>query len=324
MERNHYFDFLRGIAIIMVIGIHTCGKCSLENWQEVLSLLTREIINVAVPLFLTLSGFFLSRKNVNSSEDCIKFWKKQIPKVYIPCLVWSLPFFVVGLLNGKSIIKQLFLLFSGGYSIYYFIPLIIQCYLLLPLFKKWSNVVLGVGSFLITLCSAYLISYHGGYEYPFLVYMTPITTWILFFALGIILGRSERNYRLSILVMWGIVSIVLQIVESLYQKNIGVPCPYDCTKPSSILYSAILIILLFSKRIELYYVNHRVKLIEYIGDISFTLYLGHCYLIMALNFVNQTIPFAIKWLTVLLLSTICIYFLRKLVINKTIRNNLGL
>lgn len=324
MERNHYFDFLRGIAIIMVIGIHTCGKCGLENWQEVSSLLAREIINVAVPLFLTLSGFLLSRKSFNSHEDCIRFWKKQIPKVYIPCLIWSLPLFIVGLINGRSLIRQSFLLFSGGYSIYYFIPLIIQCYLLLPLLKRLSNVVLGVGSFFITLCSAILISYHGGYEYPFLVYMAPITTWILFFALGIILCRSERNYRLSILVMWIIVSIVLQIVESLFQKNIGVPCPYDSTKPSSILYAAILIILLFSKRMELYYVTHRVKLIEYIGEISFTLYLGHCYIIMVLSSINLTIPFAVKWSTVLLLGTICVYFLRKLVVNKTLRYILGL
>ena len=154
--------------------------------------------------------------------------------------------------------------------------------------------------------------------------MAPITTWILFFALGIILGRSERNYRLSILVMWVIVSIVLQIVESLFQKNIGVPCPYDCTKPSSILYAAILIILLFSKRMELYYVTHRVKLIEYIGEISFTLYLGHCYIIMVLSSINLTIPFVVKWSTVLLLGTICVYFLRKLVVNKTLRYILGL
>ena len=303
----------------MVIGIHTCGKCGLGNWQEVFTLLTREIINVAVPLFLTLSGFLLSRKSFNSNEDCIRFWKKQIPKVYIPCIVWSLPLFIGGIINGKSLIRQSFLLFSGGYSIYYFIPLIIQCYLFLPLFKKWSNVALGVGSFFITLCSAYLISYHGGHEYPFLVYMAPITSWILFFALGIILGKSERNYPISILVVLTVVALVLQIAESLFQKSIGIPCPYDCTKPSSILYAAFLIILLFSKHIELYYDTHRVRFIEHIGEISFTLYLGHCYLIMALNIANLA-----NWFTVLLLSTICVYLLRKLVVNKTLRYILGL
>ena len=143
MKRNHYFDFLRGIAITMVIGIHTCGKCGLGNWQEFTSLLIREVINVAVPLFLTLSAFFLSRKIFNNKEDCIRFWKKQISKVYIPCLIWSLPFFIIGVMNGKSIINQSVLLFSGGYSIYYFIPLIIQCYILLPLLQKCSNIILG-------------------------------------------------------------------------------------------------------------------------------------------------------------------------------------
>ena len=325
MQRNHYFDFLRGIAIIMVIGIHTCGKLGLGNWQEFTSLLIREVINVAVPLFLTLSAFFLSRKIFNSKEDCIRFWKKHISKVYIPCLIWSLPFFIMGgVMNGKSIINQSVLLFSGGYSIYYFIPLIIQCYFLLPLLQKCSNIVLGGVSLIVSLCSAYLISYHGGYRYPFIVYMSPITTWILFFALGIILGRSERNYRIVSLVVGVMFTLVLQIAESLYQKSIGVSSPYDCTKPSGFIYSAIFIVLIFSKQIELWYVSHRIRFIEYIGEISFALYLGHCYLILALNASDYTMPFAIKWLAVLSLSIVCVFLLRKIIINKTIRNIIGL
>lgn len=324
MERNHYFDFLRGIAIIMVIGIHTCGKCGLGNWQEISSLVTREFINVAVPLFLTLSAFFLSRKTLNSKDDCIRFWKKQIPKVYLPCFFWSLPLFVIGLMNGKSVVNQSFLLFTGGYSIYYFIPLIIQCYLLLPLFLKCSNSVLGGGGLIVSMCSAYLISYCGGYGYPFLVYMAPVTTWILFFALGIILGRSERNHKISALVACVILSLALQIVESLYQKSIGVSCPFDCTKPSGFIYSAILILLLFSKQIEIWYAGHRSKVVEYIGEISFTLYLGHCYIIIEPDSSNFSVPYVVKWFAVLVVSTTCVYTLRRIITNKRIRYFIGL
>lgn len=324
MERNHYFDFLRGIAIIMVIGIHTCGKCGLDNWQEISSLFIREFINVAVPLFLTLSAFFLSRKKLNSKDECIGFWKKQIPKVYFPCLIWSLPLFIMGLMNGKSIINQSFLLFTGGYSIYYFIPLIIQCYMLLPLLLRWSNFALGGVSFSVSMVSAYLISYYGGYGYPFLVYMAPFTTWMLFFALGIIFGRNERNHNIGILITGVILALVLQLKESLYQKDIGVTSPFDCTKPSGFLYSGILIMLLFSKQIETFYDSHRVRFVEYIGEISFTLYLGHCYVIMLLDSSHLSMPYAIKWFAVLLVSTICVYVLRTIIVNRKIRNLIGL
>lgn len=174
------------------------------------------------------------------------------------------------------------------------------------------------------MCSAYLISYHGGYRYPFIVYMSPITSRILFFALGIILGRSERNYRIASLVVGVMFTLVLQIAESLYQKSIGVSSPYDCTKPSGFIYFAIFIVLIFSKQMELWYVSHRIRFIEYIGEISFALYLGHCYLILALNASDYTIPFAIKWFAVLLLSIVCVSLLRKIIINKTIRSIIGL
>ena len=77
----------------------------------------------------------------------------------------------------------------------------------------------GVG-FSVSMVSAYLIPYYGGYGYPFLVYMAPITTWMMFFALGIILGRNERNHKTGILITGVILSFVLQITESLYQKDI--------------------------------------------------------------------------------------------------------
>lgn len=53
-SRNTYFDFLRGVAIIMVIAIHTYHKA--ED-----SVAFRQILNAAVPLFIAISGFFYPR-----------------------------------------------------------------------------------------------------------------------------------------------------------------------------------------------------------------------------------------------------------------------
>ena len=47
MKRNTYFDFLRGLAIMMVVGIHTyaLGKDST---------VVRQLLNTAVPLFIAI------------------------------------------------------------------------------------------------------------------------------------------------------------------------------------------------------------------------------------------------------------------------------
>lgn len=135
-----YFDFLRGIAICMVVAIHTFLPCSFNNISDCIAISVRQICNTAVPLFLAISGFFLGRKELNSWQNIHSFWGRQIPKVYIPCLVYSLPIFVWGLIEKeKSMLVNVAYFLFCGYSVYYFVALIVQYYLLLPILKRFNK-----------------------------------------------------------------------------------------------------------------------------------------------------------------------------------------
>ena len=124
-ERIAYFDFLRGLAIMMVVGIHTftLGK---DN------IVVRQLLNTAVPLFIAISGFFLSQKKMENKDDYFSFLRKQLPKVYLPVFVWSLPLYALAIYSGSSIFLQTILLFGCGLSIYYFVAFIMQCYVVFP------------------------------------------------------------------------------------------------------------------------------------------------------------------------------------------------
>lgn len=124
-KRIPYFDFLRGLAIMMVVGIHTytLGEDSTE---------VRQVLNTAVPLFIAISGYFLSQKRMVNKEDYFSFLRKQLPKVDFPVLVWSLPLYALAIYSGSSILGQTILLFGCGLSIYYFVAFIMQCYIVLP------------------------------------------------------------------------------------------------------------------------------------------------------------------------------------------------
>ena len=104
-QRIEYYDFLRGIAIIMVVGIHTFVSYPIDSTIGYTSVFVRQILNCAVPIFLALSGLFCGKKLLDNKEKQINFWKKQIPKVYIPALIWSLPYFVLNVakFNGGGI-----------------------------------------------------------------------------------------------------------------------------------------------------------------------------------------------------------------------------
>lgn len=134
-ERVAWFDFLRGVAILMVVAIHTFAS-TLQKEELVgdVLILFRQVLNCSVPLFLAISGFFLAKKREERSY--IRFWKHQIPKVYVPTLIWSLPYLALHIWQGNDWAEGIVIFLLCGFSVYYFIALIIQYYLLLPMLVK--------------------------------------------------------------------------------------------------------------------------------------------------------------------------------------------
>ena len=139
-SRLTYFDFLRGIAILLVIGIHTYTISPFEGASNILRIGIRETLNFAVPLFLAISGFFIAKKNMSSKKIYFSFLKKQLPRVYFPAVLWSLPMLALWLYQGKDFLLSLGkVLGCMTFGPYYFIVLIIQLYLLHPVIKKMAE-----------------------------------------------------------------------------------------------------------------------------------------------------------------------------------------
>ena len=317
-----YFDFLRGIAIIMVVAIHTFPKSSWSESGDYIQIAIRQLLNCAVPIFLAISSFFLARKTFDSFDNILSFWKKQIPKVYLPCLIWSLPLFLLSIKNAPNIITETVLFFCCGYSIYYFIALIIQYYLLLPILKKvnrtkgWILFLISMGSI-----SAYLYS---GAELPLILYAGPFWVWIIFFYQGIYMGNSKRKYPIYTLIILLILTFILQLLESyyLYSNNhhaFGI-------KATAFIYSSIVLLILFSKQAQDFYESRKYmifSIIEYIGKKSFGIYLIHCYIIrFAYGFI-YSLNWGIKCLLTVVLSIVVIELIKLILPNKICSKYLG-
>lgn len=302
--RVGYYDFLRGLAILMVVGIHTYPPSSFDSISGSINIVIRQILNSGVPIFLCISGFFLGGKQLDTKKECFNFWKKQIPKVYIPCIVWSLPFFVIALYLGEELKIQIFKLIFGGFGVFYFVILIIQCYLALPVIQKigvktsrrgWS---LWGGVFCsISVVSAAFIAYYKGPGIPLVIYAGPITTWICFFALGVYLSKAERDYDLKLPVVILILSFIGMLFETGFLMNqakngVGI-------KPSSYVFSISVLLLLFSNKIERWYKESKFGYtIEKVGIYSFGIYLTHMYLITAMNIVHFSESWFLRWVVI--------------------------
>lgn len=110
-NRISYYDFLRGVAIIMVVFIHCFARAYSYATITIPAVVVRNFMNVAVPLFLMISGYFLASKQMENGGYAT-FLKRQVLRVYIPVLFCSLPYLVLDFRIGNfftSLLKYFFL-----------------------------------------------------------------------------------------------------------------------------------------------------------------------------------------------------------------------
>ena len=301
---------------MMVVGIHTytLGKDST---------VVRQLLNTAVPLFVAISGYCLSQKRMENKDDYLFFLKKQFPKVYLPVLVWSLPLYAIALYSGSSIIKQTILLLSCGLSIYYFVAFIMQCYVVLPVI---NNYISGNKRRVVIVSCLISFAWIAGVMYmntiqgkgiPLILYAGPLPCWLMFFVLGVMIGhKPERNYSIILPIVITILGFILSVIESdylldHYGKGVGI-------KPSSFIYSAGMIFLMFSNKVEnlIRRTGAIYRFIIWIGSLSFGIYLVHCYFI---SFFVKRLPidsWLLQWSLALFLTVVFILILRKLLPTK--------
>lgn len=315
-ERIAYFDFLRGLAIMMVVGIHTykLGKDST---------VVRQLLNTAVPLFIAISGYFLSQKKMENKDDYLLFLKKQLPKVYLPVLVWSLPLYALALYSGSSIIKQTILLLSCGLSIYYFVAFIMQCYVALPIISdcisgnKRGGVIISCLISFAWIAGVMYMNTIQGKGIPLILYAGPLPCWLMFFVLGVMIGhKPERNYSIILPIVITILGFILSVIESdylldNYGKGVGI-------KPSSFIYSAGMIFLMFSNKVEKLVSRTGIiyRLFIWIGSLSFGIYLIHRYFVSFLANRLTIDSWLLQWAIALFLTIVLIQILRKLLPTK--------
>ena len=311
-SRIAYFDFLRGLAIMMVVGIHTytLGEDST---------VVRQMLNTAVPLFIAISGYFLSQKKMENKDDYCSFLKKQLPKVYLPILLWSLPLYALALYSGSSIIKQTILLLGCGLSIYCFVAFIMQCYVVLPVINNCISVNKSSMGGVIASCLISFVWIAGvvfmntiqGKGIPLILYAGPLPCWLMFFVLGVVIGhKPERNYSIILPLVITILVRMLSIMESdylldHYGKGVGI-------KPSSFIYSTGMIFLMFSNKMEKFLSQTSFIFIIWIGSLSFSIYLIHYYFI---SFCVRRLPidsWLLQWALALFLIVVFILIIRKI------------
>ena len=321
-----YFEVLRGIAILFVIINHSYeGNPMAVSMKDQLYLIIRQIVIPAVPLFLAESGFFLAGKEFHDKKSYFGFVINHSFRVWLPMVIWSFPLFLFKDHHGHHLFFAIYWL-VGGYSIYYFITLIIQYYLMQPLLRKINlgGVFL---SLVITCVSTAFVCYLTaiqGRSMGLLVTVGSFPVWLVYPALGYYIRKKGTNYQLWPWVIVTIIGIVACTIETkllypLHSSGIG------ATKLSAILYSCGLIMVIFNDDVKGFFENYSqsklYKALLYIGEISFGIYLTHKYFLDYL--VSRIVDDMLIRAAITTILTIIFISLVKIIIPKFANNYLG-
>lgn len=262
-------QFLRAVAIIAVVLIHTCpsGICEV---------ICRPFINFAVALFLFLSGYLTKDQSGNWGV----FYKKRITRVLIPYIIWSI---IYTLPNNPNLSKYVYNIFTtqACYTLYY-IFVYIQLVILTPLLFKLAKSSWRWVGWCITPVSLLLFKYTGWYSdvaiNDNLLFISSFScpVWFIFYYMGIsVRGREESICKkIKIITRLFLLSIPLQIFEGyiLFEREIA-----NCGTQLkfSALLSNILIILLVIYFLKSRFVASNLHFLKIVGSYSFGIYLIH-------------------------------------------------
>ncbi len=148
MNRRRYdYDFLRVCSMLGVIYLHTAAGAlrslnyvALWNFSNLFACLSTP----AVPLFFMMSGALLLRED--KTAELSHLFRKRIPKVLVPLLVFSAITLLYSVVRGNSAgaLEGFSRLLNTPVSVpYWFLYALIPMYLLSPLLKKMTDGMTG-------------------------------------------------------------------------------------------------------------------------------------------------------------------------------------
>ena len=147
-ERIEELFYIRAIAALGILVIHATGSFAVlseyGSKAMYLGVFLNQFFRFGSPVFMMVSGLVLFYNYRSLDEfDAARFYKKKLKYIFLPYVIWSTIYFlyshyISGVpLSGEGKVLLRGILFGESYSHLYFIFLIFQFYILVPLILKY-------------------------------------------------------------------------------------------------------------------------------------------------------------------------------------------
>lgn len=220
IKRNTTIDFLRGLAVILMILIHATAYFLNDPTTR----FVWDYTHFAVPLFVFCSGFVFFSKNAETPLSVSYIWKR-LKRLVLPYYIFLLPFFFISFLSKPEslTIRQILekLLLSGGRDLNWLVILFIYLLFLFPIVhfiyrqKKWVFYVLSGAAFLGCILFLFYIPH-----LPFRFVMWLPWTFFLIFTLVFTKKKDNPYFLLSTVILSAVSFIVTRDILQGQDKTL--------------------------------------------------------------------------------------------------------
>lgn len=282
--RDTTIDTMRGIAILMVIGIHSLPQPISESWKIAID----SALRPCVPIFLFTSGVMSAGKHQIPLL-------RRLKTVLIPyAIAFAAAYLYMSLHNPHMDHRPAITLARFGLAyvfVYYYVFIYVGCTICLWLLFKLTNrandnlerrltVALAVAIVAGLLAGAYVdpLMARGGFSAPLIeeIRLRDVPFWFSFLALGLLAGTPGNRAALSgmkgLLVTSAVATYAVYAAARIWQ--VGDYADYDSMAFFS--YASAAALLLFA-------LGFRSSILAKLGSGSYFIYLWHIFVVMLLR-----------------------------------------
>ena len=310
-------DLARLIAMLVVCAIHATAVAMHHlaagpiGGEDTIAVVLNQVGRFCVPLFVVLSGYGLAASHLARTPKAGWEWpfaKGRLLAIVLPYAVWSV---AIDLILGRRepAVIAWHLITGGADYHFYFVPILLQCYLAFPLLVRGLNGYIVAALMLVQV--AFALPAHQAWPWVGLTYPALASNaaplWLGWFAVGMWLaGRAKasgpaeprpgsavpRTADLQVrLLSFSAVILAAAIVTTEFLWHMQAPGQdpgwYDhFNRWTVLLYTSAVLWALWTWNGTIAFwaaPEARAKAIALLGLLSFPVYLGHTLLLRALN-----------------------------------------
>ncbi|NRY60836.1 acyltransferase [Clostridium beijerinckii] len=288
-KRKIYYDVIRVLACIFVIGIHSTDPALTQSTKYSLQwfslIIFQIIVRTAVPLFIMLSGALI----INGKEESLKkFYFKRFSSTIMPFFVYSLFYICVfkykaDIFNLKTFGTALIEMIRGPVFYHlWFVYTIVGIYIFAPfvkiMLKNLSEEML-LNLIIIIVFISIIFTYMPLLGISIGVDSIIFIGYIDYFVVGYFLTKNIARLHYNKIIIFGAISFILSLLISVKFDNY-----------QDIIYGSSPTMILISSAFFMYFIKNKdkivnneksilYKIITFTSQYTFSIYMIHVYVL---------------------------------------------